>query len=152
MRRHRDERPYKCTECEKNFTEHHALRKHMRLHTGEKPFTCETCGKAFADCSNLTKHKKIHQDLKGKLQGDNQIIYFTFESENQNSEDIPVQTLVQILEDNPTELQENIEDQGLTETLVMAEQPAELHLENLDDATQDLPLSSNTVQVSILTQ
>lgn len=35
MRRHRGDKPYKCTECEKAFVVPFELRRHMRTHTGE---------------------------------------------------------------------------------------------------------------------
>lgn len=64
MRRHRNERPFQCPSCMRDFTEQWALKKHLRLHTGEKPYVCEICNKAFADCSNLTKHKRVHRNIK----------------------------------------------------------------------------------------
>lgn len=35
MRRHRGDKPYKCTDCEKAFVVPFELRRHMRTHTGE---------------------------------------------------------------------------------------------------------------------
>lgn len=65
MRRHFDERPYKCQHCPKTFPEAWALKKHERLHTGEKPYKCDQCSKAFADSSNLAKHRRTHRNFKG---------------------------------------------------------------------------------------
>lgn len=81
----------------------------------------------------------------------NQIFYVTFEQDN--SEEIPVQTLVQILEENPSELtettmQQNDQSSELTNTLIMPEQPTELL--SLEDGSETLPLPPNQVQVSFL--
>jgi DNA-directed RNA polymerase subunit RPC12/RpoP len=76
MRRHFDERPYKCQHCPKTFPEAWALKKHERLHTGEKPYKCDQCSKAFADSSNLAKHRRTHRNFKDK-----QMLFVTYEKE-----------------------------------------------------------------------
>ncbi|KAL9984137.1 hypothetical protein ACROYT_G006400, partial [Oculina patagonica] len=55
-----EERPFKCTYCEKCFTNPEYLKVHERIHTGEKPYKCGECGKCFRQSSNLMIHKKIH--------------------------------------------------------------------------------------------
>lgn len=173
MRRHRDERPFQCGACLRTFTEQHALRKHLRLHTGEKPYACRLCPKTFADCSNLAKHRKVHRQhgdsMTAKLESlvtqvadntdSNQVFYVAYqaelgddlvggeatgEGEGVASENLPVQTLVHILEGDQVELRQENPEQEL-DSLVQSAHNSQLHLDGLED--DELPIPPGQLQV-----
>lgn len=47
---------YVCPFCQMNCSKPSVLQKHIRRHTNERPFRCDPCGIAFKTKSNLYKH------------------------------------------------------------------------------------------------
>ncbi|XP_070772580.1 oocyte zinc finger protein XlCOF20-like [Enoplosus armatus] len=61
---HKEEKAFKCFECNKEFNQKHQLVQHVRVHTGEKPFSCDFCGKTFTQNSNRIVHMRQHTGEK----------------------------------------------------------------------------------------
>ncbi|CAL8240062.1 unnamed protein product [Gadus morhua 'NCC'] len=64
MRTHNDEKPYKCDQCTKRFSDSYALKIHMRTHSGEKPYRCDQCMKCFSLKGHLNRHMRTHSGEK----------------------------------------------------------------------------------------
>ena len=62
---HRDERPFKCSLCDKSFKQKDSLNCHIKRHSViQKNFQCDMCVKAFAKQPELKTHSAIHSDKR----------------------------------------------------------------------------------------
>jgi len=77
--RHSDLYQCECRHCGKRFKDSSAVRLHERIHSTDRPFPCPTCGKTFKTRENLWGHR--HRGPCGLLL--NQVtepIYFSVSS------------------------------------------------------------------------
>ncbi|CAH0404142.1 unnamed protein product [Chilo suppressalis] len=62
---HTGEKRFKCSSCDKSFTQKTNLVFHMRVHSAQRPtYECPLCGKHFAFFNNRRRHMFIHTGLK----------------------------------------------------------------------------------------
>ena len=58
------DRPYKCSHCEKSFKDRGTLKAHERIHTNDRPFPCSYCDKKYCTSSDRKKHERFHTNEK----------------------------------------------------------------------------------------
>ncbi|XP_044267201.1 zinc finger protein 660-like [Tribolium madens] len=63
---HEKQKPFKCEDCKKTFSQLRNYKYHRSVHEGTKEFAakCPECGKNFNDRGYLSSHMKIHRDRK----------------------------------------------------------------------------------------
>lgn len=57
------EKPYKCpvNGCMWAFSRSDELNRHKRKHTGERPYLCTQCNRNFARSDHLKQHQRVHR-------------------------------------------------------------------------------------------
>ena len=61
---HFGEKPYKCGQCNFSAKKERNLKTHIMNHGGEKIYNCAQCGKSFNKAANLKAHMLIHTALQ----------------------------------------------------------------------------------------
>lgn len=86
------EKPYKCDQCPRSFTQSNDLKTHIRRHTGER-YRCERCDMAFIHMYHLSNHKRDVHGLDAETPNRRITKYTPIEENEQGSS-----------QDNPTEI------------------------------------------------
>lgn len=60
MLTHTGEKPYKCTYCDRAFSQSHELVKHTRSHIGDNTYQCKQCPANFRFHRELRSHEQSH--------------------------------------------------------------------------------------------
>ncbi|MBM3892866.1 C2H2-type zinc finger protein [Candidatus Dependentiae bacterium] len=64
QRTHSNQKPFKCDECSKSFSDQRNFRRHVDIHVGKKPFTCNECSASFTRKNHLVIHQYTHRGEK----------------------------------------------------------------------------------------
>jgi len=56
MKSHSEDRPHKCSVCERGFKTLASLQNHVNTHTGTKPHRCKYCDASFTTSGELVRH------------------------------------------------------------------------------------------------
>ncbi|XP_014882449.1 zinc finger protein 366-like [Poecilia latipinna] len=64
MMKHKDIRPYICSECGMEFIQSHHLKQHTLTHKGVKEHKCRICGREFTLLANMKRHVLIHTNIR----------------------------------------------------------------------------------------
>lgn len=59
MKSHSDERPHKCSVCERGFKTLASLQNHVNTHTGTKPHQCRFCDSSFTTSGTYLRFTKM---------------------------------------------------------------------------------------------
>ena len=61
IRRHKNERPFKCEDCDSRFVDGSDLSRHRSvMYTNWRPFHCDICSRVFPTKAKLRSHKRVH--------------------------------------------------------------------------------------------
>ncbi|XP_031635839.1 gastrula zinc finger protein XlCGF46.1-like isoform X2 [Contarinia nasturtii] len=60
MYTHTGEKPFKCSYCDRRYTQNADLNKHLRTHVGQNTYKCNLCDKSYRLLGELRRHTSEH--------------------------------------------------------------------------------------------
>lgn len=61
-RTHSNDKPFSCSDCDKEFTSENELKNHENEQSDGKPFACKECDAKFCDSKALKDHRAVHSE------------------------------------------------------------------------------------------
>ena len=130
---HKDEKPYRCTHCEKSFTFMSYLTSHKLQHEQEQQYICTYCDKSFLKYVNQQLHICKHSEKNPPK------ILSQYKSAN-NEDDLFICTDYELSFDSVDKLQKQIPNHRVMKPVNCTECPFIYHCKTQQDLQREIKM------------